>query len=165
MNSNDMVAPLIAKQLHDAYYGVNWTWSNVKEVLADVTWQEANKQVYGCNSIASLVYHFSYYIPQQLAVLNGGALEGNDKASFECPTIQSAQDWQDILNKIFAHVDEMVAKLQTLDDAVWANDFVDKKYGSYYRNISGMIEHVHYHLGQVVILKKVIRGQDQTPEQ
>lgn len=38
-------------------------------------------------------------------------------------------------------------------------DFVDKKYGTYLRNIDGMIEHSYYHLGQIVWIKKVITQQ------
>jgi hypothetical protein len=31
---------------------------------------------------------------------------------------------------------------------------VEEKYGSVLRNIMGVIEHTHYHLGQIVLLKK-----------
>ena len=36
--------------------------------------------------------------------------------------------------------------------------FVDEKYGTYLRNIDGMIEHAYYHLGQVVLIKKLLEG-------
>ena len=36
------------------------------------------------------------------------------------------------------------------------NNFVDKKYGSYRRNIEGMIEHSYYHLGQISLIRKMI---------
>ena len=35
--------------------------------------------------------------------------------------------------------------------------FGDGKYGDYFRNIQGVIEHAHYHLGQIVLVKKLIR--------
>ena len=34
--------------------------------------------------------------------------------------------------------------------------FVDQKYGDYQRNIDLMIEHAYYHLGQILILKKLL---------
>ncbi|MEM8891667.1 MAG: DUF1572 domain-containing protein, partial [Bacteroidota bacterium] len=34
--------------------------------------------------------------------------------------------------------------------------FVDEKYGTYRRNIDGMIEHCYYHLGQISIIRKMI---------
>ena len=36
--------------------------------------------------------------------------------------------------------------------------FVDEKYGTYSRNIDGMIEHSYYHLGQIVLIKKLINS-------
>jgi hypothetical protein len=46
---------------------------------------------------------------------------------------------------------------EQLADSILSEDFTDKKYGSYYRNIIDIIEHMHYHLGQIAILKKIIR--------
>ena len=34
--------------------------------------------------------------------------------------------------------------------------FVDEKYGSYARNIEGVIEHSYYHLGQISLIKKIL---------
>jgi len=33
------------------------------------------------------------------------------------------------------------------------------KYGNYFRNIVGVIEHIHYHLGQIVLIKKILVSQ------
>ena len=43
-------------------------------------------------------------------------------------------------------------------ETLW-EDFTDKKYGTYYRNLHGIIEHTHYHLGQILIIKKIIHAQ------
>lgn len=34
--------------------------------------------------------------------------------------------------------------------------FVEEKYGTYLRNIEGVIEHSYYHLGQISLIKKLI---------
>lgn len=34
--------------------------------------------------------------------------------------------------------------------------FVNEKYGTYLRNIEGVIEHSYYHFGQIVLIKKLI---------
>jgi hypothetical protein len=34
--------------------------------------------------------------------------------------------------------------------------FVQEQYGTYARNLEGVIEHSYYHLGQVVLLKNMI---------
>jgi hypothetical protein len=64
----------IAKLFRGVYYGGNWTSVNLKENLADVTWQQATTQVYSFNTIAALVYHINYYIDTILKVLHGEPL-------------------------------------------------------------------------------------------
>jgi hypothetical protein len=32
----------------------------------------------------------------------------------------------------------------------------DPQYGSYYRDPQGIIEHLHYDLGQIVLIKKIL---------
>jgi hypothetical protein len=43
-----------------------------------------------------------------------------------------------------------------MDDARLDQSFVDEKYGTWLRNIEGVIEHCYYHLGQVSLIRKMI---------
>jgi hypothetical protein len=43
-----------------------------------------------------------------------------------------------------------------MEDSAFDQPFVDEKYGTYLRNIEGVIEHSYYHLGQVSLLKKMV---------
>jgi hypothetical protein len=43
-----------------------------------------------------------------------------------------------------------------MNDNKLTESFVEEKYGTYYRNIDAMIEHSYYHLGQIVLLKKIL---------
>jgi len=65
-----------------------------------------------------------------------------------------------MLTKTFTEA-EKVANLigQLPESKLWEN-FSEEKYGNYYRNIHGIIEHTHYHLGQIVIIKKLIQQVD-----
>jgi len=47
----------IAKHFREVHFGGNWTCVNLKDSLAGLSWQEATMRVYGCNTIATLVYH------------------------------------------------------------------------------------------------------------
>ena len=49
----------IAKHMNDVFFGGNWTTSNLKDNLKDVSWQQATTKVYTFNTIATLVYHIS----------------------------------------------------------------------------------------------------------
>ena len=46
-----------------------------------------------------------------------------------------------------------------MDSSLLAQTFVYEKYGSYLRNIEGVIEHSYYHLGQVSLIRKMIMQQ------
>ena len=154
------VTSQLAKNLRDVHFGGNWTWSNLKEQLADVTWQEATTQIYSCNSIATLTFHVNYFIGAATKVLQGGPLDAHDKYSFAHPTIASPQDWNTFLEKIWNDAEVFANLIEKLPDSILEENFTDVKYGSYYRNISGIIEHFHYHLGQIALIKKIIRQID-----
>ena len=47
-----------------------------------------------------------------------------------------------------------------MSDVQLASNFVDEKYGSYARNIEGVIEHAYYHLGQIAIIKKMLESKN-----
>lgn len=66
-----IITAQIAKHFRDVHYGVNWTWSNLKDHLADVTWQQATTKVESLNTIAALVFHINYYVSAIINVLQG----------------------------------------------------------------------------------------------
>jgi hypothetical protein len=45
----------IAKHFREIHFGGNWTSSNLKEHVSDLTWQQATTKVYSCNTIVALV--------------------------------------------------------------------------------------------------------------
>jgi len=150
-------AEQIAKHLEDVHFGGNWTTSNLKDTLADVTWQEATTKVYSVNTIAVLTYHINYFIDAVLKVLQGVPLTAKDALSFDCPPINSQEDWELLVRKVLADGVLFARLIAQLQDDKLPEDFTDKKYGSYYRNLNGIIEHTHYHLGQIAVIKKIIR--------
>ncbi len=155
---DNSVSKQIAKHFREVYFGGNWTCSNLKDNLTDITWQEAVTQVHSLNTIALLVFHIGYYVDTVLKVLQGEELNASDKLSFDLPTVQSEQDWQHMLNKIWQDAERFARLVEQLPDSKLRDDFHDGKYGNYYRNLLGIIEHTHYHLGQIALVKKMIRN-------
>lgn len=138
---------------------LNGKWvanTNLKEQLSHVSYQQANKQVNDLNSIAALTFHIDYYIVGVLQVLNGGPLDIRDKYSFDMPEIQSEKDWIELQERLWTHTEAFAQKIESLSDEKLDSVFVDEKYGDYRRNIEGLIEHAYYHLGQVVLIKKLL---------
>ncbi|PBQ33305.1 DUF1572 domain-containing protein [Sphingobacteriaceae bacterium] len=150
----------IAKHLREIHFGGNWTCVNMKDTLSGLTWQEVTTQVYGFNTIATLTHHVNYYVDAVIKVFEGEALNAKDELSFNHPPIASQQDWEKMLDKVFTEAEKFAVLIEELPDEKLWEDFTDKKYGIYYRNLHGIIEHMHYHLGQIVILKKIILQQE-----
>ncbi|OYW20322.1 MAG: hypothetical protein B7Z54_01475 [Sphingobacteriales bacterium 12-47-4] len=115
----------LAKHLREVHFGKNWTWVNMKDSLAGLSWKQATQKVADFNTIAVLVNHCTYYVRIQQKVLALAKL------------IEQMPESQ--LNEIFR----------------------EKKYSTYHRNLMGMIEHTHYHLGQMVLLRKWIESNEE----
>lgn len=149
----------IAQHFRAVYSGGNWTFSNLKEHLADVTWQQAATKVDSLNTIVALVYHIDYYVNAVIQRLQGGPLDAHDKYSFDHPLIKSQEDWEKLLEKTWKNAEEFARLVEQMpEQKLWEN-LADEKYGNYYRNIHGVIEHTHYHLGQIVLIKKLVQAE------
>ena len=151
----------LAAHFRAIYFGGSWSGSsiNFKEQLTDVTWQQATAPVYGLNTIAALVFHINYFVGGGHSVLTGGRLEIKDKFSFDHPPIRSAKDWEELVAQTFEDAEAFAKILEQLPESKLGEDFWEGKYGIFHRNIWGLIEHNHYHLGQIVLLKKILAQQ------
>jgi len=146
----------IAKHLKEVFFGGNWTSVNLKDTLKDIGWEQATTSVYSLNSIAKLTFHINYYVSAILKVVQGGSLDAHDKYSFDLPPIQSQFDWEKLVNKTFTEAELLVSLIEQFPDDKLDKLFADEKYGTNYRNCQGLIEHTHYHLGQIALIKKII---------
>ncbi|HMU46776.1 MAG TPA: DUF1572 domain-containing protein [Chitinophagaceae bacterium] len=149
----------IAKHTRDVFFGGNWTAVNLKDSLADVNWQMAVKRVDALNTIAALVFHIHYYVAAVLKVLQGGPLDAHDKYSFDLPSIKSEDDWKRLVTKTMEDATLLADEIEKLDEPGLYESLADPKYGNRLRNFLGIIEHTHYHLGQISLLKKMTKEQ------
>jgi hypothetical protein len=147
---------LLAKHLRDVHYGGNWTFSNLKDQLNNITWQQATTRIDSLNTIAALTYHIHYYVAAILKVIEGGPLDAHDKFSFDHPPVTGNEDWETLKTKIFREADRLVGLIDTFPKEKLGDLFADEKYGTFYRNFQGLIEHTHYHLGQIAVIKKLV---------
>jgi hypothetical protein len=146
----------LASHFKAVFTGGNWTTTNLKETLSDVSFQQANVKLQGLNSIVALVYHINYFVDALEQVLEGKQLEAHDKFSFDHPLISSQEEWKFFVQEVLSKAEKVASLISALPDERLSEHFFIEKYGSYYRNLTGVIEHTHYHLGQIVIIKKLI---------
>lgn len=152
-----------AQQLANRFREVllNGTWvanTNYKDQLENLPLQIANKKVGNLNTIAILAQHIHYYIKGVSVVFKGGALEIRDAYSFDFQPMTSENEWKSFLDTFFNDAEAFATLVEQLSQNNLNDDFTDKKYGTFQRNIEGMIEHCYYHLGQIVVLRKMIEN-------
>lgn len=147
----------LSKRFREVLLDGKWIANtNFKEQLSDVTWEQATTKIDSLNTIAMLTFHIDYYIAGLMNVFEGGDLEIKDKFSFDFPPIESQEQWESLLNKLWQDSEKFATLLEQMPDSKLDKVFVDEKYGTYLRNIDGMIEHSYYHLGQITLIKKMI---------
>ena len=153
MKRNAFLAHRLQEVLLDGTWIAN---TNYNTQIESITWQQAILKVGQLNTIAALTFHINYYLDGLLAVFEGGALEIRDQFSFDLPPITSESQWNELKQTFLSNAEKFVAVVANMDDALFDDVFVDEKYGSYWRNIEGVIEHSYYHLGQIALIKKMM---------
>ena len=148
----------IAERLKGLFIDGHWiTDTNYKELLSDTTKEMAVARIPNLNSLAELTYHINYYLSGLNNVFKGGDLEIRDKYSFDITPIETEEDWQKMVHGLINNAEEFISHVSSMSEENLHGPFIVKKYGSYLRNIEGVIEHAYYHLGQMVIIKKIIQ--------
>ena len=150
-----------ARQLATRFREVilNGTWianTNYKDQLSGSDWQVVTTKIHTLNTIALLTQHVHYYIHGIKQVLEGGSLDIRDKYSFDFQPILSQDEWNSFLERFWNDAEAFAVLVEEMPDGKLNEVFVDEKYGTYQRNIEAMIEHSYYHLGQIVLVKKIL---------
>jgi len=147
----------IANRLREVFLNGHWIANtNFKEQLQSLNWQQATQKVDNLNSIAALTFHINYYLAGLLNAFETGKLEISDKYSFDLPPITSESDWDKLINTFLHNAENFAGKVEQMEEYIFDEPFVDEKYGTFSRNIEGVIEHSYYHLGQISLIRKMI---------
>jgi hypothetical protein len=154
-NRNKTLANRLRELLLNGHWIAN---TNFKEQLESISWQQAIHRVSNLNTIAAITYHINYYLEGLLQAFENGKLEISDKYSFNIPALLTESDWQNLVIDFLKNAETFANRIELMDDTIFDRPFIDEKYGSYLRNIEGVIEHSYYHLGQISLLKKMITG-------
>ncbi|ANH82681.1 hypothetical protein A8C56_18385 [Niabella ginsenosidivorans] len=149
---------LIANHLFEVHFGNNWTEVNIADTLADVTWQEAVTQLsFTPNTIAEIVHHITYW---NRAIARRGkriAPHLNDRNGFDAPVISCEKEWKLLKDDNLHSAEELAAVIREFDEKKLPEPILPGC-SSAYKNFQGQVEHAHYHLGQIVLLKKKIKA-------
>lgn len=147
----------LALRLREVFLDGKWIANtNVQQEISSIDWLEASQRPNGFNSVAALTFHLIYYLKGLVYAYETGVLDINDKFSFDLPEIKCEQDWEALKADFLLHAELFSKKIESMNDSMLDEDFIEKKYGTNLRNIEGVIEHSYYHLGQMVLIKKLL---------
>ncbi len=138
---------------------LNGTWianTNFRDQLSRIDWKQATTRIRSLNTIADLTFHIHYYIKGVVDVLMGKPLAIKDQHSFDTPSIETSEAWEEMKRNLWTDAERFASLVEQLPENTLERVFVEEKYGTYRRNIEGMIEHCYYHLGQVVLIRKLL---------
>ncbi|MDI9258303.1 DUF1572 family protein [Flavobacterium sedimenticola] len=153
----------LANRFRDVIINGKWIANtNFKEQLTGTSLEMATSVLGSANSIAVLAQHIHYYINGLNTVFNGGTLDIKDQYSFDFRSLQTQEEWDYFLTTFWNHSETFANHVQSMSEATLSQVFVAEKYGTYRRNIEAMIEHSYYHLGQIVLLKKLVLQRNET---
>lgn len=154
MGRNILLASRLREVLLDGHWIAN---TNYKAIIQSVDWLESTQKVANLNSIAALTFHVNYYLVGLLNAFKTAKLEINDRYSFAMPELKSAADWDKLVGDFLQNAEDFASLIEQMDEQLFDQPFMDGKYGTVYRNIECVIEHAYYHLGQMSLLKKLIK--------
>ncbi|WP_346239156.1 DinB family protein [Niabella insulamsoli] len=148
-----------AGRIREVFLNGKWIANtNYKEQLAQTSFETAIAVRSDLNSIAALTFHINYYLRGLLDAFKTGTLTIRDKFSFDLPPISSEEEWRQLVDTLLHNAEAFAAEVAKMPDTQLDQPFIDEKYGSFLRNIEGVIEHSYYHLGQIVILRKMLQS-------
>ena len=150
-------AHFLSARLRELFIDGTWIAStNYTAVLAGVPFEVAIQSPHGLNSMAALTFHMNYYLEGLIQVLQGGPLTISDRYSFDAPLLDNEADWQQRVQRFQSNAQLFIDLVERMDEPQWQQPFVSAQYGTWQRNIEGVLEHGYYHLGQMVLIKKLV---------
>jgi len=154
------ITEAIAQHLLDVHYGENWTDVWIRSALEDVTLAEAAQITAASpNTIAALLHHITFYNNVILARLQGVDPYVGDPNGFDVPVLEGQASWEKQKSDNLLSAQRLADAIRKVPDEVLDRPILkEKASSSYYRQLHGVIEHAHYHLGQIVLLKKLLRN-------
>jgi uncharacterized damage-inducible protein DinB len=147
----------IAAHIRDCFDGENWTDVNICDTLKDVSWQQAQQHTPASqNTIASLLHHIYYWNGIMMQRIEGINPSVPDSNGFNIGELKNENDWNALKEKTQQSFKQLANAVENFpEEKLFETSPAGRS--SYYKNFQGIVEHAHYHLGQIVILKKLLQ--------
>lgn len=156
----DKVELLVGK-IQKVYVGNPWYGNSIKSILKDIDPKTAfTKVARNVHTIAELVAHIIAWREFVISKIEGdNDFKITQKLSFDWKRIDKDEKiaWRSLLNALEKNQSEFLTTLKKLDDDFLKLPVSRRRYNIEFL-IEGSIQHDIYHLGQISLLKKMIKG-------
>ena len=146
----------ISNLYQSIYNGNPWLEVTLADTLAEITASQAYKKINpNLNTIWEIVNHLIQWRRTILSRVQGEVVNAPDHNYF-VPVLDSSEAaWEQSLQSLAKSQELWNAFFESFDDADFAKIYANNGH-TYYEHLHGIIQHDVYHLGQIVILKKLL---------
>jgi uncharacterized damage-inducible protein DinB len=145
----------IKKLLNDHFNGEPWIDVNTANTLKNTSASEAAEKTLGLNSIWQIASHMISWRLALLARLKDKPVNVPDNNFIEDVKDTSDVAWADTIKKFESSQQEILTFLENSDNAMLEKVSPSSGY-SYYELAISIMLHNTYHLGQIVLIKKIL---------
>jgi len=146
----------IIKSFEYLYDGEPWLGVNIVDTLGIITAKKAVKKISNNhNSIWEITNHVISWRLNVLQRVKGKTMVSPDNNYIEPVKDQTAKAWKATLKQLKDSQKQWLDFLNTFPEKDFEKVYKNNSM-TYYENIQGIIQHDAYHLGQIVLLAKLI---------
>ena len=140
----------------DLYHGDPWLDVTLQKTLDGITAERAYKRpIPTGNTIWEILNHMIAWRKTVLKRVQGEIVDSPADNYIQKITDSSNKAWQQTLQDLETTQKEWIYMLSTFPEADFEKEYPSNKH-SYYKHIHGIIQHDAYHLGQIVLLAKMV---------
>ena len=146
----------IADQLQYAYAGPAWHGDHITKVLDGISVDQLSNKLDNSHSMAEIIEHMIAWRVFAIKNLIGEAYHIEESGPLNFPKSETLGEayWADLKARLASNQEELLALIRSQSDEKLQETIKGRKY-SYYILLHGIIQHDLYHLGQIVLLKKM----------
>ncbi len=146
----------ITTLFRDIYNGDPWIDITLMGTLENISAETAAKRISPhCNTVWEILNHIISWRENVLQRVQGKIMITPGNNYFTAVIDQSSTAWDNTLQALKNSQMEWIAFLQKLNEADLEKIYPGND-AAYYKNIYGIVQHDAYHLGQIILLMKLI---------
>ena len=140
----------------DLYHGHPWLDVTLQDTLSRISAEQANQRpIKDGNTIWEIVNHLIAWRENVLKRVQGEVIQTPANNYIENIPDPTEEAWQQTLENLETTQKEWLYFLSTFNESDFSKEYPVNKL-TYYQHIHGIIQHDAYHLGQIVLLAKMV---------